>query len=129
MELAVWLCKELIPRLPKEERFALTDQIRRSAQSIPANIAEGYGRFYYQENIRFCYIARGSLEETRSHLILAREMGYLTPDLVQKAEGDIAVLRKLISGYISYLRTEKPGQNEPGASIHEETPVYTMDDD
>jgi len=47
-------------------------------QSIPANIAEGYGRYYYQDNVRFCYIARGSLEETLSHLVLAHELNYIS---------------------------------------------------
>jgi len=60
---AVKICKEVIPLLPKDERWVMGLQLRRSAQSIPANIAEGYGRFYYQEGVRFCYIARGSLEE------------------------------------------------------------------
>ena len=59
MDLAVKVYREIIPLLPVEEKYALASQLRRSAQSIPANIAEGYGRYYYQDNIRFCYIARG----------------------------------------------------------------------
>ena len=55
---------ELLPLLPKEERYGLNDQIRRSSKSIGANIAEGYGRFYYGDNVHFCYNARGSLDET-----------------------------------------------------------------
>ena len=66
------VCKTILPKLPVQEKWSLVDQLRRSAQSIPANIAEGYGRFYFQESIRFCYIARGSLEETFSHLTLAQ---------------------------------------------------------
>lgn len=75
--LAVQVCKQVLPLLPVQEKWSLADQLRRSVQSIPANIAEGYGRYYYQDSIRFCYIARGSLEETFSHLTLARELGYL----------------------------------------------------
>ena len=56
----------VLPILPVEEKWGLAQQLRRASQSISANIAEGYGRYYYQEGVRFCYIARGSLEETIS---------------------------------------------------------------
>ena len=62
-DFALSVYKEVLPLLPLEEKWGLNQQIRRSAQSVPANIAEGYGRYYYQENVRFCYVARGSLEE------------------------------------------------------------------
>ena len=80
IELAEKIHKELIPTLPEEEKWALTSQIRRSSQSIGANIAEGYGRYYYQEGVRFSYIARGSLEETYSHLLFAQKMNYLNAE-------------------------------------------------
>ena len=69
--------KDILPLLPTEEKWNLNQQIRRSAQSVPANIAEGHGRLYYQENVRFCYIARGSLTETYSHITLAHELGFI----------------------------------------------------
>ena len=53
--------KKLLPLLPKDEKYDLADQIRRSSKSVGANIAEGYGRFYYMDNVCFCYNARGSL--------------------------------------------------------------------
>ena len=52
--LAVFVYKRVLPSLPDSEQYNLTGQIRRAASSIPANIAEGYGRFYYQDTIRFC---------------------------------------------------------------------------
>jgi len=73
---AVEVCKTILPQLPVQEKWSLADQLRRSVQSIPANIAEGYGRFYFQESVRFCYIARGSLEETFSHLTFAHNLSY-----------------------------------------------------
>lgn len=76
---AVKVYKEILPLLPQEEKWNLNQQIRRAASSIPANIAEGHGRFYYQENIRFCYIACGSLTETHSHIALTNELGYVPP--------------------------------------------------
>ncbi len=77
MQFAVTISKEILVKIPVEEKYALSSQIRRASQSIPANIAEGYGRFYFQEGVRFAYIARGSLEETRSHLTFAYEMRYI----------------------------------------------------
>ena len=68
-EFVVFVHQQIVPVLPDDEKWDLTQQIRRSSKSVMANIAEGYGRYYYQEVIRFCYIARGSLEETYSHLV------------------------------------------------------------
>jgi four helix bundle protein len=129
MDFAVWVCKNVVPLLPADERFALASQLRRSVQSIPANIAEGYGRFYYQDNIRFCYIARGSLEEMRSHLEFAREMDYLPAQVNARGFEEMETVRKLISGYITYLKTNRPGSQEPGASIHEKPSDYIITGD
>lgn len=74
-ELAVEVYQKILPVLPHEEKYAIAQQLRRSVQSVPANIAEAYGRYSYQEGIRFSYIARGSLEETHSHLILIKRPG------------------------------------------------------
>lgn len=121
--------REVLPLLPPEEKWNLNQQLRRSSLSIPANIAEGYGRFYYQENIRFCYIARGSLEETLSHLAIAREMGFIPKPLFESLEQDGEKLTQLINGYIGYLKRSKQGQNEPGAnrSIHENHAPYDFE--
>lgn len=116
MAFAVRVHKEMIPLLPAEEKWSLAQQIRRSAQSIPANIAEGHGRFYYQDNVRFCYIARGSLEETLSHIAFARKVEYIPPILCQSLANDGEELTKLINGYIGFLKQSKRGANEPGAT-------------
>ncbi len=113
---AVRVHKEVIPLLPAEEKWSLAQQIRRSAQSIPANIAEGHGRFYYQDNVRFCYIARGSLEETLSHIAFARKVEYIPPALYQGLANDGEELTRLINGYIGFLKQSKRGANEPGAT-------------
>jgi four helix bundle protein len=81
-EFALRVYREVLPILPPEEEWNLNQQLRRSTNSIPANIAEGYGRFYYQENIRFCYNARGSLEETLSHIVMCYELKYTTKSLL-----------------------------------------------
>jgi four helix bundle protein len=61
--------------LPEFEKFALATQIRRAACSVTANIAEGFGRFGYQENAQFCRQARGSVFELRDHLTTCVDQG------------------------------------------------------
>jgi len=61
--------------LPKEEKYGLYSQVRRSAISVPANIAEGLGRYSFKERMRFVGIARGSAQETMEHLLLIRDLG------------------------------------------------------
>jgi four helix bundle protein len=68
-EVKLYFYKKIIPKLPAEEKFNLTNQIRRAAVSVTANISEGYGRYHYQEGIQFYRIARGSLYELKDHLI------------------------------------------------------------
>lgn len=63
--------------LPQSEAFGLTAQIKRAALSIPANIAEGFGRYHYLDKAKFYLNARGSLYELKSHLLIAQELGYL----------------------------------------------------
>jgi four helix bundle protein len=114
-QFAVYICNSVICQFPEQEKYALTAQIRRSAQSIPANIAEGHGRYYYQESVRFTYIARGSLEETFNHLFYAHEMHYLADESFEDLQGKYAELLKMINGYINYIKKSKRGLNEPGA--------------
>jgi four helix bundle protein len=98
----------LLPILPKEEKFGLIDQIRRSSKSVGANIAEGSGRFYYMDNVRFCYQARGSLDETINHLKVALDLvGYCPAELYKKLRAQAEEIRRLLNGYIGWLKTQK----------------------
>lgn len=124
MQLSVQVCKYIVTSFPPEEKYALGMQLRRSIQSIPANVAEGYGRFYYQEGIRFCYIARGSLEESLTHLILAHEMKYISNETFSSLNKDLVEIRKMLNGYIGFLKKNKRGINEPGYMIKEEFVAY-----
>lgn len=122
--------KEVLPRLPVEEKWHLNQQIRRSAQSVSANLAEGHGCFYYQENIRFCYIARGSLTETYTHLVLAHDLKYIPENLFSQLKSQIEELIRIINGYIAYLKRSKRGEKEPGANyaIREIPTEYPTED-
>jgi four helix bundle protein len=115
IQFASYICGVIVKKIPEDEKWALISQLRRSSQSVPANIAEGYGRYYYQEGVRFAYIARGSLQETYSHLTYAKEMEYFSSDEFDHSKKEIAELMRLLNGYINYLKRTKRGINEPGA--------------
>jgi len=92
-DFALLVYKKVLPSLPSEEKWNLSQQLRRASLSISANIAEGYGRFYYQENVRFCYTARGSLEEVLSHLTFAHEMRFVSDALTKNSP--VKVMRSI----------------------------------
>ena len=93
-----------------DEKYRLTDQLLRSSRSVTAQISEGHGRFHYQENIQFCRIARGSLDETHEHLNTALDEGLIDKiiwdDLIEKKTAVI----QLLNGYINYPRKSKHGE-------------------
>jgi len=129
LEFAKLVCKDILPKLPSQEKWALVEQLRRSVQSVPANIAEGYGRYYFQESVRFCYIARGSLEETFSHLALAYHLGYFPDETYRSLTAEIQELRRMLNGYISFLKASKRGMSEPGSALYvRESPSPYLED-
>jgi four helix bundle protein len=92
---------------PPEEGTRLTDQIIRASRSIAANIAEGHGRFHYQEQIQFCRQSRGSLSEVLNHTYTALDCNYIQTEAVHQVEQKAGTLLKLISGYIFFLKNQK----------------------
>jgi four helix bundle protein len=97
----------IIPKLPSSEKFELVSQIRRSSRSVGNNIAEGFGRFHYQENIQFCRIARGSLNETLDHAIIAFDENYISEKVLQGLRDVHDKTQKILNGYIKYLKDSK----------------------
>ncbi|MGH2553883.1 MAG: four helix bundle protein [Chitinophagaceae bacterium] len=98
---------ETVNTYPKEEKFLLIAQTKDSARSVTANIAEGYGRYYYQEAIQFCRISRGSLLETYDHLSSALDETYITEKRFHDLKEKYEHLLKLLNGYIAYLKRRK----------------------
>ena len=98
---------QLVSTFPKDEKYRLTDQLIRSTRKCPANIAEGYGRFHYQENTQYCRIARGSLTETLDHLSCAQECNYIDAKTYAEFSEETLTLIKMINGYIRYLQRQK----------------------
>ena len=94
---------KLAERFPKHETYALGDQIRRAAVSVPSNIAEGQARKAPGDFRRFLHIALGSLAEVDTQLVLAQEFGYLQEEHVDGLFEQIQVLRKKLYALINSL--------------------------
>lgn len=94
---------ELVKKYPREERFALVDDMKRAARSTTHNLAEGFGRFHYQENVQFCRISRGSLYELIDQLITSKDDGYISSEQYEDGQALIAKALALLNGYINYL--------------------------
>jgi four helix bundle protein len=99
----------LVKTYPKEERFGLVDDMKRAARSTTQNIAEGFGRYHFQENIQFCRISRGSLCELIDQLITSRDEGLITDSDYEKGRELISRALPLLNGYINYLSRQKDG--------------------
>ncbi|PYJ75455.1 MAG: four helix bundle protein [Verrucomicrobia bacterium] len=108
--LRLFVAKSVIPVLPKDERYRLGDQLLRAARSTTANIAEGYGRFHYLDNAKFCSNARGSCWEVLDHLITGHDENFFSAELLGRGRELVAQAIKLLNGYMSYLkRAHKAG--------------------
>ena len=98
---------EIVQKFPNEERYGLVDQIKRSAISIPSNIAEGAARNSKKEFLQFLHISLGSVLELETQLIIANRLGFLDNEeifsLIEKE-------RSKLLGLIKYLRDEKNAQ-------------------
>ncbi len=105
------LSMKIVRSLPPEEKYDLGSQLKRASRSITANIAEGYGRFHFQENIQFCRISRGSAYETIDHLLVAEEESYITKSELDMARELINTFLKVLNGYIKYLSNAKKSNN------------------
>ena len=106
MEIAETIYK-LTENLPRKEDFGFTSQIRRSALSISANIAEAFGRNHTFDKINFYYMSRGSLTETQSHLEYGKRVGYISEDLAERVEKSLFELYNDINKVIITLKQSK----------------------
>lgn len=94
---------QIAKTLPDFEKYALANQMRRAAVSVTSNIAEGYGRYHYQENIQYCRQSRASLYECEDHLITCLDEEYINKQTYEDTLSMIIETRKIIDGYIKYL--------------------------
>lgn len=93
-------------RFPEEEKFGLTNQVRRSAVSVPSNIAEGFGRHSTAEYVRFLQIASGSLYELQTQLEIAFMLGYLDEFTHDEPEALATECAKMLTSLINKLKAK-----------------------
>ena len=98
---------QLMKKFPSEERYALCDQLRRAAISVPSNIVEGLSRTSDKEKHNFLNIAYGSLMETMCQLDISADLGYITQEELQHVEEESAELIRMMKGMMRNLTTEK----------------------
>jgi four helix bundle protein len=94
-------------RFPKDELYGLTSQIRRACASVPANIAEGCGRSGVPELGRFFNIAMGSASELEYHLLLARDLGFVSLDTYEELASLVTEVKRMLAAYLMKVRTEQ----------------------
>jgi four helix bundle protein len=94
-------------KLPDYEKFGLATQMRRAAASVPANIAEGYGRDSDGDFVRMLRIAQGSVKELETHAIVAKRVGLLTDADCAELENQLNVVGKLIRGLVRWAQSRR----------------------
>jgi len=92
---------EIIKKYPKDEKYRLVDNMLRASRSTTHNIAEGFGRFHFQENIQFCRHSRGSLHELKDQLICSLDEGLINTEKYKKGIERIKKATALVNGYIN----------------------------
>jgi len=93
------ICNEI----PKDELYGLQSQLKRSAVSIPSNIAEGWGRNYTKNYIQFLKYSRGSLLELETQIIIAKELDFITIESFSKIQGLITEESKMLNAFIKSI--------------------------
>ena len=103
---------QLSNNFPKPEQYGLVSQLRRAAISVPSNIAEGCGGNHYKDSLQFFFVARGSLYEIETQLILSSDLGFILEDELNKELEQVTQCRKLLNGLINYFHKQSD-DNQP----------------
>jgi four helix bundle protein len=104
---------QLTRLFPDDEKFGLTSQIRRAAVSVPANIAEGYGRTHRGDYLHHLSIARGSLTEVETHLIIAKRPGFIAEEQAIESWNLAQDIGKMLNKLIASLKDPPAGTRTP----------------
>lgn len=115
----------IVRLLPDHERYNAASQMRRAALSVTNNIAEGHGRYHFQETIQFLRQSRGSLEELLDDLTLCEDESYIAVAEIRATENEISRVRALLNGYVRYLKQKK---ESTASTVREDAAVYNPAD-
>jgi four helix bundle protein len=108
--------------------FALVDQLRRAAISVPSNIADGAGRGTNQDALRFLYIARGSLCELRTQVEVMQEVGLLDARICESLLGRAEEAGRLLGGLVRFRASRREGAAEPATAAGTSAPSFRPSD-
>jgi four helix bundle protein len=93
----------LTKTFPKQENYGLTDQLRRATNSICANIAEGFDRYHPKDKMKFYYNARASASEVKSHIMISKELNYVSAEMCGMLIIELSLIGKMLNGMIKSL--------------------------
>jgi four helix bundle protein len=102
----------IVKDFPAHERFELVAALKRSSRQIAGQIAEGFGRLQYQENINACKQARGALFETLNHMLTAEDEGYVNAVVMEDFREQWSETVRLLNAYIAYIRRARAARIE-----------------
>ena len=105
----IFIAREVTSKLTKQREYSLEDQLKRSSRSTTHNIAEGFGRFHYRDNYKFCSIARGSLSEALDQVICAADEEFISQEVLDQVRPLYDHATKVLNGYMSYLTKSANG--------------------
>ena len=100
---------EITSNFPKEEVYGMTSQIKKAALSVPSNISEGFGRFHFMDKAKFYLNARGSIYELKSHLLIAKQWGFIKENMANNVFLEIDKLSLKLNNLINKTRRMKDG--------------------
>ena len=101
----VLMVYKITTNFPPKETYSLTDQMRRAASSVTANIAEGFGRQTYKEKAQFYYLSQGSLLELKNFILIAKDVGYLDQNSFKQLTEQANISHQLLQGFIQKTKT------------------------
>lgn len=99
----------LTKQFPRDEQFGLVSQMRRCAVSITSNIAEGFSRQSAKEKVQFYSMSHGSLTELQNQTLIARDVGYLAPDVFSEVRDKSIKVHKILTGLIKSTKSRIAG--------------------
>jgi four helix bundle protein len=105
-KLAIEIYK-ITKKFPADERYSTTDQIRRAATSVSANIAEGFGRYHFKDKTKFFYNSRGSILEVQNFIFFFQEIGYLDKNIARDIFGKYEKLIIKVNSFIASIKKQK----------------------